>query len=91
MHYLEHPLSLIPCVALMRKKNQFKNENMNLKQENDDLRLQLELLEGKLSESDIPVSPSCCFVANNYNHTHYSRESAVPPPRLMSLITQQFR
>lgn len=48
----------------MRKKNQFKNENMNLKQENDDLRMQLELLEGKLQHSaaDIssiqPVSPN---------------------------------
>ena len=39
--------------ALMRKKNQFKNENMNLKQENSDLREQLRDLGERLSDHQV--------------------------------------
>ena len=38
---------------MMRKKNQFKNENMNLKRENSDLREQLRLLEEQLSQHQV--------------------------------------
>lgn len=45
------------CVALLRKKNQFKNENLNLKKENEDLIEQIRMLEEKLTQHQV----SLCF------------------------------
>ena len=33
---------------MLRKKNQFRNENMNLKKENEDLREQIRLLQERV-------------------------------------------
>jgi len=41
------------CLGLLKKKNQFKNENISLQKENRDLRTQVNLLEEKLTKHQV--------------------------------------
>ena len=53
-------------VGVLRKKNQLKNDNLNLKKENADLRERLRLLEEELArqqvDSEIRIKSNCTVV-----------------------------
>lgn len=47
-------------LGMLRKKNQFKNDNMNLKKENEDLKTRLAMLEEVMAQYQYQVRETTC-------------------------------